>query len=79
MKENVIYITDDNGKEVEMNILLTFEANDKNYVVVYETDKEDDVYAFVYDEEGNLFEVETEDELQMIQEVVSAYEEKEED
>lgn len=77
MKDNVIYIIDDQGKEVEMNILLTFEANDKKYVVVYETDKEDDVYAFIYDDEGNLFEVETEDELQMIQEVISAYEEEE--
>lgn len=77
MKENVIYIVDDQGKEVEMNILLTFEANDKNYVVVYETDKEDDIYAFIYDDDGNLFEVETQEELDMIQEVVSAYEQEE--
>lgn len=77
MKDNVIYIVDDSGKEVEMNILLTFEANDKSYVVVYETGKEDDVYAFIYDDDGNLFEVETQDELDMIQEVVSAYEEEE--
>ncbi|MBQ0036962.1 MAG: DUF1292 domain-containing protein [Firmicutes bacterium] len=77
MKENVIYIVDDQGKEVEMNILLTFEANDKNYVVVYETDKEDDIYAFIYDDDGNLFEVETQEELDMVQEVVSAYEQEE--
>lgn len=74
MKENAIFITDENGKEVEMNILLTFEANEKQYVVVYETDKEDDLYAFTYDDEGNLFAVEEEEELQMIDEVVGAYE-----
>ena len=74
MKENTIYITDENGKEVEMNILLTFEANEKNYVVVYETDKEDDLYAFTYDDDGNLYEVETDEELQMVDEVVGAYE-----
>ena len=74
MKENAIFITDENGKEVEMNILLTFEANEKQYVVVYETDKEDDLYAFIYDDEGNLFAVETDEELQMVDEVVGAYE-----
>lgn len=74
MKENAIFITDENGKEVEMNILLTFEANEKQYVVVYETDKEDDLYAFTYDDEGNLFAVESDEELQMVDEVVGAYE-----
>jgi len=74
MKENAIYIQDENGKEVEMNILLTFDANDKNYVVVYPNDNEEDLYAFVYDDEGNLFEVETQEELDMVNEVVEAYE-----
>lgn len=74
MKDNVIYITDDNGKEVEMNILLTFDANDVNYVVVYETGKEDELYPFSYDEEGNLYAVESDEELEMIDEVVGAYE-----
>lgn len=78
MKDNVIYITDENGKEVEMNILLTFEANEKKYVVTYETGNEDDVYPFIYDDDGNLFEVETDEELQMIQEIVTAYEDNEE-
>ncbi|MDO4197400.1 MAG: DUF1292 domain-containing protein [Erysipelotrichaceae bacterium] len=79
MKENSIFITDDNGKEVEMTIYFTFEANDKNYVVVYQEDNEDELYPFIYDEEGNLYEVETEEELSMIEEIVSAYEEKEEE
>ena len=77
MKDNVIYIADENGKEVEMNILLTFDANEKKYVVVYETGNEEDVYPFIYDDNGNLFEVESQEELSMIQEVVSAYEEEE--
>ena len=72
--DNRIFIMDDTGKEVEMNILLTFEANEKKYVVVYETDKEDDLYPFIYDDDGNLYQVETDEELNMIDEVVSAYE-----
>jgi len=78
MKDNVIYITDDNGKELEMNILLTFDANDKQYVLVYQTGNEDDVYPFIYDEDGNLFEVEDAEELEMVQEVLAAYEEEKE-
>jgi len=74
MKENAIYIQDENGKEVEMNILLTFDANEKNYVVVYPNDNEEELYAFTYDQEGNLYEVESQEELDMVNEVVEAYE-----
>ncbi|MBQ1379181.1 MAG: DUF1292 domain-containing protein [Erysipelotrichaceae bacterium] len=77
MKENSIFITDEDGKEVEMKILMTFEANQKKYVVVYDEKNEDELYPFVYDDEGNLFAVEDEEEMAMIDEVVSAYEEEE--
>ena len=76
MKEDSIFITDENGKEVEMKILLTFEANEKKYVVVYSQDNEDELYSFIYDEQGNLYQIETEEELQMVNEVVGAYEEE---
>ena len=76
MKEDSIFITDDNGKEVEMKILLTFEANEKKYVVVYEENNEDELYSFVYDDDGNLYQIETDEELQMVNEVVGAYEEE---
>lgn len=77
MKENSIFITDEDGKEVEMKILMTFEANQKKYVVVYDEKNEDELYPFVYDDEGNLFAVEDEEEMAIIDEVVSAYEEEE--
>jgi len=73
MDDNKIYITDDKGKEVEMNILFTFDNEGKNYVVCYEEGKEDEVYPFVYDDDGNLFGVDDEDELAMIDEVVAAF------
>lgn len=78
MKENSIFISDDNGKEIEMKILLTFDANDKKYVVVYEEDNPDNLYGFVYDDEGNMYQVDSQEEIEMIQEVVNAYEEKSE-
>jgi uncharacterized protein YrzB (UPF0473 family) len=77
MREDAIYITDENGKEVEMRIFLTFDINDKKYVLVYNDDNVDDLYPFIYDEEGNLYQVESDEELQLIEEVLSAYEEEE--
>ena len=76
MKENSIFITDDDGKEVEMKIYMTFDANEKQYVVVYEEGIEDELYPLIYDEQGNLYPVDDPEELAMIDEVVSAYEEE---
>ena len=76
MKENSIYISDENGKEIEMKIYLTFDMNDKQYVVVYEEGNEEELYSFVYDNDGNLYPVDNEEELSLIEEVVSAYEEE---
>ena len=73
MEDNKILITDENGKEIEMNILFTFDANDRNYVICYEDDKEEDVYPFCYDENGNLFLVENEDELSLVDEVLASF------
>lgn len=73
MSENSIFIIDETGKEVEMKIYLTFDANDKKYVVVYSEDNLDELYSFVYDEEGNLFQIDSEDELNMVNEVIEAY------
>lgn len=71
--ENKIYITDENGKEIEMNILFTFDMEEKNYVVVYENNKEDDLYAFEYDDNGNLLMIEDEETLEKVQEVIDAF------
>lgn len=79
MDDNKIYITDESGKEIEMNILFTFDANEKNYVICFEDGKEDEVYPFSYDEKGNLFVVEDEEELRMIDEVLASFDEVEED
>ena len=77
MDDNKIIITDEDGKETEMNILLSFDANDKEYVVCYFDGKEDEIYPFAYDEQHNLYYVENEDELSMIDEVVNAFDDEE--
>ena len=73
MNDNKIYITDDNGVEREMNILFTFDMNGKNYVVVYEGENDEELFALQYDEDGNLYVVEDEEELEMVQEVIDAF------
>ncbi len=73
MSENKIYITNDEGREMEMNVLFTFDMNDKNYAVLFETGNEDELYAVTYDEEGNMFIVEDEEERAMVEEVVAAF------
>lgn len=79
MDENKIVITDEDGKETEMNILLSFDANDKEYVVCYFDGHEDEIYPFAYDEDHNLYYVEDEDELALIEEVVGAFDGEEDE
>jgi len=74
--ENKIFITDETGKEYEMNILLTFENEGKNFVVVYENGKEDELYSFYYDENSNLTEVTDEKDLDLVNEVISAFDDE---
>lgn len=74
--DNTLFIVDEDGKEIEMNIYFTFDMNDKQYVVVYEKDNQDTLYSFTYDEQGNLYPVDNEEELSMIEEVIYAYEEE---
>ena len=78
MKDNTIFISDENGKERQMCIYLTVELEGKNFVVVYEEGKEDDLYAFVYDDEGNLYAVDDPEEMDMIEEVINSYGNEEE-
>ena len=76
---NKITITDENGKSIEMNILFTFDADDNNYVICYLEGKEDEIYPFRYDEDGNLDVVEDEEVLAMIDEVVAAFDGEEDE
>ncbi len=76
--DNTIYITDDDGREKVMQILFTFDMNEKKYVVVYEQNNEEDLYAFTYDEEGNL-QVIDDEEMEMVEEVIGAFEDGEDE
>lgn len=69
-------VIDENGKEIEMEIIFTFENDDHSKKYVLYTNPEDEngeVFASLYDDEGHLFPVEDENEWQMIEEVFGAY------
>lgn len=71
--ENKIYIVDDEGKEVEMEILFTFDVQDKHYVIVHTEDSEE-YYPFTYDGDGNIQAIEDEEEFAMVNEVFNTFE-----
>lgn len=80
LDSNTLFVKDETGKEVEMEILFTF-ANDetgKQYVVFVDPKDEDgEVFASCYDDDGNLLPIETEEEWSMVEEVLGAFNEEE--
>ena len=74
--DNKIVIKDEDGKETLMNILFTYdnEERGKKYVFMYAPDNEEDIICMAYDDEGNLSELDDE-EYDEAEEVLSAYNE----
>ncbi len=76
LDSNKLVVVNDDGKEVEMQILFTFdnEETGKSYVLFTDpADEEGEVFAYAYDEEGNLILIEDEAEFAMIDEVFGAF------
>ena len=81
-ESNTMIITDESGQEREVEILLTFEDESTGHSFVLFTDPQDEegnVYAYRYDEGGNLNEVTEESEWEMCQEVLGAFSNEDEE
>lgn len=81
MNESVFYVKDENGESKEMQILFTFmdERSEKNYVVFVDPeDESEEIFASGYDKDGSLIQIETDEEWEMVNEVLSAFFEDEE-
>lgn len=76
--DNQIIVVDEDGVEYAMEILFTYENDERcaKYVLVYEKDAPDDIYAFRYDDEHNLTEVTDDDELDEVEEVLNAFQDE---
>jgi uncharacterized protein YrzB (UPF0473 family) len=76
MDTEKIQVIDDEGNEIEFDVLFTFESDDtqKKYVLYYDASlDEPEVFSSIYDDDGNLFPIETPDEWDMIEEVFNSF------
>ena len=75
-EDNQLWITDDDGQEYRMEIVMRFSSPDqlKNFVLIKDPDAEsEDTYAYSFDEDGNMYAVEDADELELCAEMLDAY------
>ena len=77
LKDNQIIIEDDDGQEHLMEILFTYEHEERNkkYVFFFDPNNEEEVLVMSYNDEGVLFPVDDEEEYGEIEEVFNAFEE----
>lgn len=81
LDSNCLYVKDEDGNEVKMTILFTFDAPDGKQYVVFQNTNEDNgqVFASRYNEEGELLPIESDEEWDMVEEVINTFVEDEED
>ena len=86
-KNNVFTVVNDEGKEIECEVLFTFESEEtkKSYIVYTDNTKDDQgnvkVYASIYDpngEKSELLPVETEREWKIIETILESIQEESE-
>jgi len=77
LEENEIVITDEDGNEYLMNILFTYENDERNaeYAFIYDKNNPDEVMVMRYNENHELFLVTDEEELNEASEVLEAFNE----
>lgn len=81
LDSNSLYVMDEDGNEKRMTILFTFDSEDykAQYVVFQNPEAVEEVYASRYDDEGHLEPIETDEEWEMVEEVINTFIEDEED
>lgn len=74
-EEKQITIEDEQGNKHLMQILFTYEHPErkKKYVFLYETDTPEEIIAMEYNDDGELFEIETDEEYEEVEEVFNAF------
>ena len=74
-EEKQITIVDEQGNEHLMQILFTYDNEERktSYVFFYSPDKPDEVFAMRYNENNELAEIEDEEEYAEVEEVFNAF------
>ena len=80
INDKQISITDSEGNEHLMEILFTYEHEErgKKYVFFYDKNTPEDIIAMEYNDEGELFEIESDEEYEEVEEVFNAFMEENE-
>lgn len=76
LDSNSLYVKDEQGNDRRMVILFTFDSEDYNrqYVVFQDAEGlDDEVYASAYTEEGELLPIESDEEWDMVEEVINTF------
>ncbi len=82
LDSNSLYVVDEDGNEKRMTILFTFENEQYGRQYVVFEDPQDDsgqVFASAFDDEGSLLPLESEEEWAMVEEVIGAFAEDEDE
>ena len=82
MEDKRLLVIDEEGNEIEMEIMFTFDYNQKNFVVYYNPSQEGeeiDVFSSIYDENGNLYPIESEEEWKVVEEMIESFTDEEEE
>lgn len=80
LDSNSLYVKDEQGNEKRMTILFTFdnEETKKQYVVFQDPEMDEgEVYASAYNDQGELLPIESEEEWEMVEEVINTFVEDE--
>ena len=75
MDEKQITIMDEDGNQHVMEILFTYEHEErgKKYVFLYEKDNPEEIIAMEYNDKGELFEIESDEEYEEVEEVFNTF------
>lgn len=74
MDSNKIVVANEQGEEKEFDILFTFENNGKSYVLYYDAQEDEPmVFAKIYDDEGHLFDIESSEEWDLVNDVFESF------
>ncbi len=85
MDDKTLRVVDEQGNEKDFEIVLTFKSDQtgKSYVVYKEPGDSDEVFAASYDEKetdgGDLKPIETDEEFDIIEEVLNTFLEEEDE
>lgn len=79
-QDNKIIFTDDKGNQTELTILFTYKSENTNkmYVFFYDEDTPEDIIVGYLGENDEIFDVETDEEYDELEEVLQAYQEEHE-